>query len=235
MKIEAVCEYNDGGCLIYAANYPGAYVRGEDENQALAKFGGELRSYLHWSRRLAPTPEAPEIDIVQRKHSDLQVCDADSDVLFDSEQTPMTQAEYEAQKLLVLQSARDFRRLYQSIPNPDISGRAPRTSFYGPVPRTPREMYTHTNQVTAYYAAALGLDFENVDDIYANRMHVLSELEALPDYLSARVYTAPDGELWTLRKVLRRFLWHDRIHAKAMWRIATALWDSDVANPFRFV
>ena len=28
MKIEAVCEYNDLGYLIYAANYPGAFVRG---------------------------------------------------------------------------------------------------------------------------------------------------------------------------------------------------------------
>ena len=27
-----------------------------------------------------------------------------------------------------------------------------------------------------------------------------------------------DGELWTETKVLRRFLWHDRIHAKALYR-----------------
>lgn len=235
MKIEAVCEYNDKGFLIYAANYPGAYVRGESESFALSKFGSELRSYLRWSTRLAPRHETPEIEIVQRQHSDLQICDADSDVLFDSERAPMTQPEYEAQKLLVLKSARDFRTLYQSISNPDISGRAPRTSFYGPVPRTPREMYTHTNQVTAYYAAAFGLEFENVEDIYVNRMHVLSELEALPDYLSDRVYTAPDGEKWTLRKVLRRFLWHDRIHAKAMWRTASALWGSEIVNPFHFI
>ena len=46
MKIEAVCEYNDLGYLIYAANYPGAFVRGTSENEALAKFPGEVRSYL---------------------------------------------------------------------------------------------------------------------------------------------------------------------------------------------
>ena len=33
MKIEAVCEYNDLGYLIYAANYPGAFVRGTSENE----------------------------------------------------------------------------------------------------------------------------------------------------------------------------------------------------------
>ncbi len=48
MKIEAVCEYNENGYLIYAVNYVGAYVRGATENEALAKFGGEIRSYLRW-------------------------------------------------------------------------------------------------------------------------------------------------------------------------------------------
>ena len=232
MKIEAVCEYNTGGYLIYSANFPGAYVRGQSEGMALAKFGGELRSYLRWAG--AQAAGEPEIVVVQRKLSVLRVCDADSDVLFDAEQAPLTEAEYGAQKLLVLKSARDFRKLYRSIPNPEISDRPQRESFYGPVPRTPREMYDHTNRTTAYYVGAFGRAFENTPDIYANRMQALAELEALPEFLSARVYTAPDGELWTLRKALRRFLWHDRIHAKAMWRAASALWGAEIANPFFF-
>jgi hypothetical protein len=28
-----------------------------------------------------------------------------------------------------------------------------------------------------------------------------------------------DNELWTLKKIVRRFIWHDRIHAKAIARI----------------
>lgn len=235
MKIEAVCEYNDGGCLIYAANFTGAYVRGATENEALAKFSGELRAYLRWSGLGKPTVEAPEIEIVQRKESELQVCDADSDVLFDSERAPLSEAEYQRLRLLVLRSARDFRRLYESIPNPEISGRPPRRSFYGAVPRTPTEMYRHTNSTTAYYAAAFGIELENVPDIYNNRMQVLEELESLEDFRSDRVYIAPDGEEWTMRKVLRRFLWHDRIHAKAMWRTARALWGDQIENPFFFV
>ena len=55
MKIEAVCEYNDGGYLFYAANYPGAFVRGASEAMALAKFGGEIRSFLRWSGFRAST------------------------------------------------------------------------------------------------------------------------------------------------------------------------------------
>lgn len=235
MKLEAVCEFNDGGCLIYAANYSGAYVRGKSKNEALAKFAGEMRSYLRWLGTSLSAADLLEIEIVQEKRSELQVCDADSDVLFDAEREPISPEEYGRLKLLVLKSARDFRSLYESIPNPDISGRAPRRSFYGPVPRTPREMYEHTNNTTAYYTAAFGLETENMPDLYTNRLQALSELEDLPDFLSGRVYVADDGEEWTLRKVLRRFIWHDRIHAKAMWRTATALWGSDVKNPFFFV
>lgn len=235
MKIEAVCEFNAGGYLIYAANFPGAFVRGATENEALAKFGGELRAYLRWRDLAKPDGEPPEVEIVQRKESELRVCDADSDVLFDCERAPLSEAEYQQLRLLVLRSVRDFQRLYASIPNPNISGRPPRMSFYGAVPRTPAEMYRHTNQTTAYYAAAFGIELENVPDIYGNRLQVLEELESLEDFRSARVYTAPDGELWTMRKVLRRFLWHDRIHAKAMWRTAHALWQNQIANPFFFV
>ena len=43
------------------------------------------------------------------------------------------------------------------------------------------------------------------------------------------------GEAWSLRKVLRRFIWHDRIHAKAMYRMAVKVFGAEnVANPFCF-
>ena len=172
---------------------------------------------------------------MQRKPSKLRIDLADSDILFDAEQAPLTPQEFEKLKLLVLRSARDIRKMFGSIPNPDISDRPKRICFYGAVPRTPREMYEHINQTTAYYVGAFGLPFENVPDLYTNRLQALSALEDLPDPLSGTVYTAPDGELWTMRKVLRRFLWHDRIHARAMWRTAAALWSSGLENPFFFL
>lgn len=233
MKIEAVYESNGLGCLIWAANYPGVCVRGRTENEAMAKFPGELRGYLRWLGM--ELDQAPLVEIIQRHESALHTEDADSDLLFDCERQPLDAADYDRLKLMVLRSARDFRTLYQSISNPDISGRAPRLSFYGPVPRTPREMYEHTNNTTAYYAAAFGIDLENMPDIYVNRLQVLAEIESLVGFDKNQVYTAPDGELWTLRKLLRRFLWHDRIHAKAMWRTAVPLWGSQVQNPFCFL
>ena len=233
MKIKAVCEYNELGFLIFAIDYPGAYVRGTTENEALAKFGGELRSYFRWLGT-AP-PDTAEVEIVQRRLSERQMCDADTDVLFDSERIPLSGEEYELLKLLVLKSARDFHTLYCSISHPDISGRPLRRTFYGTAPRTPRQMYEHVNRFTAHYASAIGLRLENMPDLYVNRMHLLSELEEGELFLSDRVYTAANGEEWTVRKLLRRLHWHDRIHAKAMWRTATSLWGDEIKNPFYFV
>ena len=235
MKIEAVCEYNRGGYLIYAANFPGAYVRGETKDQAMAKFPSELHSYLCWSGIQVDRLHDLEIDIVQEKESELQICDADSDVLFDREVDALTDAQYQHLKMLVLRSARDFHTIFAAIENPNISDLPHRQSFYGSVPRTPRQMYEHTNRTTAYYASAFGIDLVNVEDIYENRMQILSKIEATDNYLSNQVYVAPDGERWTVRKLLRRFLWHDRIHAKAMWRLASRLWGNSIPNPFFFL
>ena len=66
------------------------------------------------------------------------------------------------------------------------------------------------------------------------RLQALAEIEEREELLTGKVCTAPDGERWTLRKLLRRFLWHDRIHARAMWRTAAPLWGSAVADPFGF-
>ncbi len=41
--VKAVVEYNDGGYLIYANNYCGAYTRGKTKEEALNKFEKEIR------------------------------------------------------------------------------------------------------------------------------------------------------------------------------------------------
>ena len=53
--------------------------------------------------------------------------------------------------------------------------------------------------------------------------------------LENKVFEGSYGEEWSVAKVLRRFIWHDRIHAKAMYRRAfDAFWDADIDNVFHF-
>ena len=144
-------------------------------------------------------------------------------------------AEYTRLKLLCLKSAHDFAALYRSIPQPKRALIKSRQTFYGKIPASSYEMLTHTNQTLAYYAAAIGLSHENDPDFVKNRQKLFALLESTPDFLRLGICVAPDGELWTVRKLLRRLLWHDRIHARALYRHAVTFWARDrIANPFLF-
>ena len=63
-------------------------------------------SYLRWSGERCP--DTFEVEIVQEKASELQIADADSDIIFEKEQIPLTKQEYQRLKLLALKSAEDF-------------------------------------------------------------------------------------------------------------------------------
>lgn len=233
MKIRCVWEHNGEDSLLYAEHFPGAFARGAGQAAALAKMPGEIASYLRW--RGEAVPDDPEAGIVQEKASDLKISDADSDVLFDAEKEPLSRAEYEALKALAMQSARDFLALYEAVPDKHKSCLPARKSFYGPVPRTAAEMYEHTKNVNDYYFGEIGVEADHAGTIAECRERGFALLEGQPGFLENAVCAGSYGEEWCLRKVLRRFLWHDRIHAKAMYRMAVKTFGPGaVPDVFRF-
>ena len=175
------------------------------------------------------------VEIVQDASCDLQVCDADSDVLFVSEKEPLSAEEYIELKRLALKSAADFLALYESVPDKTARVSSPRRTFYGQVPGTAEEMYRHTRSVNAYYFEEIGVDTDNDGTILDCRRRGFEALEKHPGYLENSVVEGSYGESWTLRKVLRRFIWHDRIHAKAMYRMVVKIFgEAAVPNVFCF-
>ena len=233
MTINCVWEHNGNDTLLYASDYIGAYTRGESLEIAKAKMPGEILSYIKWLGE--DVTDSIEIIITQEKDSDLAIKDADSDVLFESEKAPLTTDEYEKLKALALKSAKDFLDLYESIPDKSATAIAERKTFYGNVPRSADEMYEHTKSVNEYYFAEIDVDADNSGNIYECRKRGFEILETKPDYLNNSVIEGSYGEDWSLRKVLRRFIWHDRIHARAMYRMALKVFGAEnVANPFCF-
>ena len=143
--------------------------------------------------------------------------------------------EYIQLKTLVIKSAEDFYRLYQSIPDKNKSELIIRKTFYGQVPRTAEEMYLHTKSVNSYYFAEIDVDADNDGTIVECRKHGFELLEQKENFLENQVIEGSYGELWSLRKLMRRFIWHDRIHAKAMWRMAKRTFpDCEIENVFYF-
>jgi len=230
--MKAALEYNDKGCLLWSLDCPGAFARGRNREEAAAKLPDDVAAFCRWSGWKLP---GGAVEITEEKHQpELKVEDADSDILFESERQPLTREEYESLRALVLRSARDFETLYASIPEPDAPLGEARKTFYGDYPNTACAMYRHTNSVTAYYVGEVGAEVDNLPGFYENRLNGLKALEEIPNFLSLPVIEGSYDELWSVRKVLRRFLWHDRIHARAMYRRAEVLWGDKIENPFCF-
>lgn len=233
MNIRCIWEHNGNDTLLYDADLPGGFARGADLNQAVSKMKEERNSWLRWLG--FPPQEAFELEIIQEKNSELDIRDADSDVLFELEKEELTPGDYEKLKRIALKSAADFQALYDSVPDKDASCLPERQTFYGQAPRTAREMYLHTKNVNEYYFAQINVDIDNEGTILDCRRRGFEALEGQPDFLSGRVYTGSYDEQWSLRKVLRRFIWHDRIHARAMYRMAVKTFGADaVPNIFQF-
>ena len=176
-----------------------------------------------------------DIAIIEEKVSELTICDADSDVLFESEKAPLTAEEYVELKTLALKSAQDFLDLYHSVPDKNAAAAPERKTFYGSIPRSAEEMYVHTKNVNKYYFSEIHVDADNDGSIYTCRKRGFEALEIMPNFLQNTVFEGSYDEMWSLRKVLRRFIWHDRIHARAMYRMAVKLFGAErIENPFCF-
>ena len=233
MTINCVWEHNGRDTLLYAVDFVGAYTRGETLEAAVRKMQAEICSYLKWCGKKAVT--SMDIVIIEEKVSELAICDADSDVLFESEKALLTAEEYIKLKALALKSAQDFLALYDSVPDKNATAAPERKTFYGQVPRTANEMYEHTKNVNTYYFAEIAVDADHDGNIYECRKRGFEALESNPDFLQNTVRKGSYGEDWSLRKVLRRFIWHDRIHARAMYRMAIKVFGAEsIVNPFYF-
>lgn len=233
MTEKCVWEHNGNDTLLWSAVHIGVCTRGKTLDDAKTKAQKEISAYCAWMGE--PICGDIEALVCEEKVSDLQISDADSDVIFESEKAPLTKDEYFCLKALAMKSARDFQTLYDSIPDKDKSVLPPRKTFYGEIPRTSREMYEHTKNVNNYYFGEIGIETDNAGSIFECREHGFVLVESLPSFPENTVIVGSYGEEWSLRKVLRRFIWHDRIHAKAMLRAAKKTFpNADIADPFLF-
>ena len=226
MIIQCVWEHNGNDSILYADNFVGAFTRGASKEEAVRKMPEEIRRFQLWKGE-APS-DNPIIEIVQEKESGLQIKDADSDVLFASEAAPLCAEEYRYLKSAAMKSAEDFQTLYEAFPDKNVSANPKRKTFYGDVPRTAEEMYQHTKNVNAYYFSEIGVDADNEGTIVSCRARGFETLEIVPGFLSSAVITGSYDEQWSVRKVFRRFIWHDRIHAKAMYRMGVLTFGAEI-------
>ena len=196
MKMECIWEHNGDDTLLYAKDYVGAFTRGENLEVASKKMKNEILAYSSWLGN--DLQEDIEVEIVQEKNSELEIKDADSDVIFMAEEAALTMSEYIMLRDLALKSATDFLKLYEMVPDKQISVLTVRKTFYGQVPRTAEEMYVHTKSVNSYYFAEIGINADNEGSIFECRKRGFEQMENTMDFLNGRLQEGSYGEMWSV-------------------------------------
>ena len=234
---KAVLEYNDKGVTLWSLRYPGAFARGETAAEAVRKLPAACRRYRLWAKLPIEADAAgdEQVRCTRKIKVDAPVEEGFTAALFPEEKLALDMARYTSLKTLCLISARDLEALFASIPQKDRALLKSRRTVYGKVPVTAREMLSHVIEAQRTWAALFGMDLGESQGLLADRKRLFGGLERQPGYLDGRLVTGPDGQLWTLRKLLRRLLWHDALHGRALYRKAVTFWQKErIKNPFGF-
>jgi len=238
-SLSLAMETNGRGFHGFIVELPGAYVRGLIEEEAVSKAPEEARSYLAWLGQ--ESSQVSKARIVQTHRCKLMIEDADCEILLADDKSPMNMQEFQHLVELAKYSGLTFTKLYDSSELKDWVDEARiRKTFYGQTKKTVREIFEHVKQTQVYYVSRTGSSVTEAEEESFVRIRELS-LNRITNLFrqdgNSKIY-ATDNEDWTLKKVLRRFIWHDRIHGKAITRILEkqrrlGLIDS-YENPFLF-
>src|SRR5213594_5130105 len=213
-------ETNSKGFLGFIIELPGAYVKGPTQIGAVSKTVMEAGSYLTWLGQ--ENVRFPEPLIVQTHRSDLKIEDADCEILLDDDRRPMNEDEFGRLVELVRYSGLAFDKLYESTGLKDwVDEDRIRETFYGQNKKTIKEIFDHVKRTQYYYLSRTGITFSEDEALPLMEIRE-SSFDSLAHLFSkegnSKIYNVQNEE-WTLKKILRRFVWHDRIHGKAITRI----------------
>lgn len=216
--ISIAFETNGKGYLGYILEFPGAFIRGRTIDEALSKVEQEIRTYQRW--RGVQSKLKSKTKIVQIHQSTLMIEDADSEILLDMDKEKMEEKEFNEYIELIKKSGISTLSIYQNAKFKNWLDEARRgKTFYGDVPISIQRIFEHIDSVQYFYLSRISTDIEKKEGFLEGREHCLNQVRSI--YMrenNSKIYNC-DHENWTIRKVLRRFIWHDRIHAKSMVKI----------------
>ena len=216
-----IYETNGLGFLGWITDLPGAYIRGKTLEEARGKVNKEIALCTEWLN----FEKAIDMQINEEiKKSDLHIEDADSDIIFDSELIDFDKKEvflFWCDKVLL--SGTKTEEIYKRMKNKSlIDITMKRKTFYGDVYCTINDQYRHIVNVQNYYLNQIGTEMNIADELRLNRMEFIEKLKEKYLKEGNKLYRN-ESEDWTIKKLIRRTIWHDRIHIRAIERMEKRL------------
>jgi len=220
-------------CMAHALELPGCFVRAAGRDEALRRLPGEIRAYYAWLHRHGdpvPTDESIHIEIAEETTATGPFNPGDAAALFSPDKQPVTiddaeiffhRMAYSRQDLLA-PACNLSREVLEWKPNPE--------SF------NIQRILRHIGNAEEWYVSrivateSLPPEWEHDEDLpilvflEMERRTALEHLRQLDEKERTEVFyptqwTDHPEEAWTARKVLRRFLEHEREHTAQIQEI----------------
>jgi hypothetical protein len=227
-KLEIYAEVGgDGGCLLYTFDPPGLLARGVSLEQALAAAPAEtglLREFLTACGRLDQLKEVwgedefPDLEIRQTVKRQGKVANGGTRATFEGDLVPIGAEEIPAYLALMAHMRSTLRTLKDRLPREALR-------FKSRPGRMPiGEQLRHISYCECWYLSQFWSDVPSLprvadpwDKLTQCRELVIERMSSLlPEELAA--IRKSDGETWTVRKLFRRFLYHERFHRDTIAR-----------------
>ncbi|MCI1749245.1 MAG: hypothetical protein LKI24_15000 [Acidipropionibacterium sp.] len=223
--MEIVCETNGHGFMAWPVGYDGSFVRGATLELVRAKRDGELVAWAEWTKQ----PDVRVTDWHETiKETGACVEDGDTEILLATDVDGYCdEAELRGVCAIAQHSAVqvDEVRARCSDILDHVDPAMQRSTFYGDVFATVEGQYGHLINTQRYYLQCVGTDADVAGvPLSESRQRVTTALiEFYAELGNSLIIDEESGEGWTIRKVIRRLIAHDRIHGKAMERMRCRL------------
>ena len=237
-RFEAYLEVaDDGRSMVHVAELPGCIVRAETRAAALRELPVAIEAYQAWLCRhgepAQPAGESMEIEVVEERSGEGPFDPGDRAALFPPDLEPITPEEMEQFYRLMGHNRRDLLAL--------VGDPADKLLDWRPFPGAYnlRRVLRHVGNAEEWYVSrivpieTLPPEWEDDADLphfvflEMSRRTAIERLRRLTDEERAGVFYPTFGtqhpeEPWTARKVLRRFLEHEREHTAQAREIMAA-------------
>ncbi len=212
----------------WVLDLPGCIAGGRDAEAVAQMLPLAIAEHIAWLRQHGETVDASTAwEAVERIDARTQA-DADGDFCFADDERPASRGELEAWIARLEFARADLLALVAALPDALLDWTPPRSSVeafdaWAPETRSIRDVVRHVLSFEIFYRDGLkdgpasGI-FEPVADAAKERATTLTLLRSLSDEQRERVYrpvrpgAAAPGR-WTVRKVVRRVLAHERAHS----------------------
>lgn len=205
----------------------GCIVGGRNVGELSQTLPLAIAEYATWSRGHGESVDDSCEWEIEEEVDGKRLTGTGGEFCFDADREPLPRAELEVAVARMEHSRADLLDAAAGLPDVVLDWTPPQSATasvdpWAPAIRTIREILTHVLQFEAYYRAGLcdgnaGGIFERVGEPAGERSQTLALLRALPDGERGRVYrpvrpSRHEPEEWTVRKLLRRIISHERAH-----------------------